>query len=85
MVWQDLVVAAANVLFGYSLVFQAYIGFREKKGFIKLQTSVFTMIGLYALSVSFFTLGLYISTVVAFFNGTMWLIIAVQRVFYRKA
>lgn len=85
MIWQDVVIAIANVLFGYSLVYQVYIGFRKKKGFLALQTSGLTTLGLYALSFSFFTLNLYISTLATAFNGTMWLFLFIQGIIYKKA
>ncbi len=85
MVWQDVVIAMANVLFGYSLAYQVYHGFKEKKGFLTLQASAPTTIGLYAISFAFFTLNLYLSTLVSFFNGTMWLLLFIQRLIFKKA
>jgi len=85
MVWQDIVVALANVLFGYSLIWQVYLGFRDKKGALSIQTSLLTAIGLFALAISFFSLNLILSTIIAVFNGTMWLFLLVQRLIYKKA
>ena len=85
MVWQDIVVAIANILFGYSLAYQVYKGFRERKGFLTLQTSLLTTIGLYAMSFAFFTLNLFVSTIVSTFNGTMWLLLFIQGLIYKKA
>lgn len=85
MVWQDIVIAIANALFGYSLVYQVYIGFKEKKGFLTIQTSLLTTIGLYALSIAYLTLNLYLSTIIGFFNGTMWFLLLIQRLVYKKA
>lgn len=85
MVWQDIIVAVANLLFGYSLLYQVYRGYKEKKGFLSMQTSSLTTIGLYALAFAYFTLGLFISTIIATFNGTMWLLLFVQRIIYRRA
>lgn len=78
MVWQDIVIGIANVLFGYSLAYQVWKGFKDKKGYLALQTSFLTTIGLYALAFSFFTLNLIFSTIVAIFNGTMWLFLFIQ-------
>lgn len=83
MVWQDVIIAIANVLFGYSLVFQVWKGYRDKKGYLALQSSFLTMIGLYALAFSFYTLSLIVSTVVSAFNGTMWLILFIQGIMYQ--
>ena len=84
MVWQDIVVAIANVLFGYSLLWQVFQGFKKKKGLLALQTSLLTTIGLYALSVAYFSLNLYVSTIIGVFNGTMWLILFIQGIIYKK-
>lgn len=84
MVWQDILIALANVLFGYSLAFQVLKGFKDKKGYLALQASFLTTIGLYAMTLSFFTLGLFVSTIVAFFNGTMWLLLFIQGLIYRE-
>jgi len=84
MVWQDLVVAGANLLFVFSIIFQAYRGFKEKKGFITLQTSGLTILGLCAIAISFFTLNLYISTAVASLNAGVWTILFIQRIIYKK-
>jgi len=85
MVWQDIVIAIANILFGYSLIYQVYLGFKKRKGFLALQTSFFTTIGLFAIAIAFFSLQLYISTITSLFNGTMWLILFIQRLIYKKA
>ena len=85
MIWQDIVIAIANILFGYSLTFQVYKGFKERKGFLTIQASLFTTIGLYAIAIAYFYLNLYISTIISVFNGTMWFLLLIQRIFYPKA
>ena len=85
MVWQDIIIAIANVLFGYSLIYQVYKGFQAKKGFLTTQTSLLTTIGLYGVSVAYFSLALYLSALVGFFNGTMWLLLFIQRLIYKQA
>jgi len=84
MVWQDIIVAIASILFGYSLLYQVYKGYKEKKGFLSIQTSLLTSIGLYALAFVYFTLGLFISTSITTFNGTMWLLLFIQRIIYKR-
>ncbi len=84
MVWQDIVIALANVLFGYSLIYQVWQGFKQKRGFLALQTSSLTALGLYALAISFFTLDLYISALIATFNGGMWSILFIQGLVYKR-
>lgn len=84
MVWQDIVIAIANLLFVYSLASQIYKGFKDKKGYITLQTSFLTIIGLFAVAFAFFTLGLLASAIVAIVNGSMWLILFIQGLIYKK-
>ncbi len=84
MIWQDVVISAANIIFAYSLVYQVVHGFRNKKGTLTLMASGLTSIGLYAMAFSFFTLELYFSTVLAAVNGTLWLALFVQRMVYGK-
>jgi hypothetical protein len=85
MSWQDVVISIANIAFSISLIVQVYYGFKEKVGPIKFFTSIPTCIGLFAVSVAFWTLGLYFSTVIAFCNGILWLLLCVQRFYYNRA
>lgn len=84
MVWQDIVIAIANLLFTYSLAFQIYRGFKDKKGYLALQTSFLTTIGLFTVAFAFFTLDLSASAIVAISNGFMWLILFIQGLIYNK-
>lgn len=84
MVWQDIVIAFANLLFSYSLAFQIYRGFKDKKGYLALQTSFLTTVGLFAVAFAFFSLGLFASSIVAISNGVMWLILFIQGLIYKK-
>jgi len=85
MLWQDIVIVVANIIFFISLVPQVYYGFIVKKGFITLATSGPIAIGLYAISISFYTLNLYFSSIILFVTGTLWLVLFIQRLMYRKA
>jgi hypothetical protein len=85
MIWQDVIIFIANILFGYSLIYQVYKGYRDKKGYLSKQASFFTALGLYALTIVYFTLSLFLSTIISFFNGTMWLILLIQRFVYKSA
>ena len=82
MIWQDIVIAIANLLFTYSLFHQVIYGFKKKKGLLTLTTSGLTSLGLYALALSFFTLNLYFSSIIAVINATLWLILLIQRIIY---
>ncbi|MBT3324441.1 hypothetical protein HN681_01980 [archaeon] len=85
MLWQDLVITIANLLFTYSLAHQVYYGFKKKKGLLTLIASGLTFIGLYAIAIAFFTLNLYFSSVVATINATLWLTLFIQRIKYSRA
>lgn len=84
MSWQDIVLTLTSVAFCVSLMPQAIQGFREKRGPITLQTSIPTFIGLYITSAVYFSLSFYFATVTCFITGTIWLILFIQRVIYKK-
>jgi hypothetical protein len=85
MVWQDIVISFANLLFVFSLINQVTTGFSKKRAFINSKTSVPTFIGLYAVSLCFFTMGLFISAIISFITGSLWLTIFLQYLFFEKA
>ncbi len=85
MVWQDWVISISSILFVYSLSNQVIHGFKKKKGFLTIQTSVLTTIGLYAVAISFFFLNLYFSAILTIINATLWLTLFLQRLKYGKA
>lgn len=85
MVWQDWVISISSILFVYSLSNQVWYGFKKKKGFLTIQASVLTTIGLYAVAISFFFLNLYFSAVLTLVNATLWLTLFLQRLKYGKA
>jgi len=82
MMWQDIIITIANLLFTYALFPQVYYGFKRKKGTITFQTGLLTFIGLYAMAFAFFTINLAFSAVVSSVNGTLWLILFIQRIMY---
>ncbi len=84
MIWQDAVIAGANALFGYSLVYQVWLGFRHKRGNFAPQASLLTTVGLCALAIAYFTLGLLASAAATAVTGTLWLLLFVQGVRYRE-
>ena len=83
MIWQDIVITIANIIFSASLLPQIYYGFKKKEGTITLITSGPTFIALYAICFAFFTLSLYFSTIMSFITGSLWLVLFVQRLIYR--
>lgn len=82
--WQDYVITGASIIFVFSLIPQVFWGFQKKRGPIKLQTSVPTFLGLFFISVSYFTLGLFSSALMTFFTGLMWFFLFLQRIFYKE-
>ena len=85
MVWQDIVMMIANSVFTLSLLPQVYYGFKEKRGFIKAETSMPTFICLYVVAFSLYTLSLLFSAIASTITATLWLILFIQRVMYQKA
>ncbi len=81
--WQDIVITVSIILFAYALIPQIVKGFRKRKQDILLQTSLITAIGMYAITIAYLTLGLIFSTITAAITGTLWAIIALQKIFYK--
>lgn len=84
MTWQDTVISVANIFFALSLIAQIYYGYKEKVGPIKFPTSIPSFLGLYAMSVAYWSLGLYYSAMICVINGTLWLTLFAQRLAYNK-
>ena len=84
MNWQDIIITVGNLVFSISLIPQVYSGFKEKTGPIKYQTSVPTVIILYAFVLVFYSLQLYFSAIISGLTGTMWLLLFIQRIKYKK-
>ncbi|HUB92484.1 MAG TPA: hypothetical protein VL945_00840 [Candidatus Saccharimonadales bacterium] len=83
MVWQDFVISAVNIVLSASLVPEVYLGFKERKGFITLRTSIPTTLGLYTLSLCYLTLKLPFSLITSIFTATLWLVLLLQRLAYK--
>jgi len=75
MVWQDIVITIVMISFSYALLPQIYQGFKKKKGFINLQTSGITGLGMFTLAFVYFTLELYFSTIMVFVGAILWTIL----------
>ena len=83
MAWQDIVITVSIILMSYALVPQVIRGFKLRKNLISLQTSFITTISIYAVTVAFFSLGLYFSAVMDFVIATLWLVIFIQGIAYK--
>jgi hypothetical protein len=84
MSWQDIVLSVVSVVFSIALIPQIIDGYKYKRGGINILTSMPTFTGLYVISFVYYTLSLYFSSFVSIFMGTLWLILFIQRVIYKK-
>ena len=84
MSWPDLVIMFANILLGYALLPQVIKGFKDNKPHITFQTGLITTIGMYAITISYFSLGLIFSSIFGAIQSSMWLILLIQTIVYRK-
>ena len=83
MVWQDFVISIVGVVLTIALVPQAYNGFKQKKGFVTIATSLPTFISLYVMAITYYTLNLYYSAFVTVTGGILWTILFIQRLIYK--
>jgi len=79
MLWQDIVIAAVSLLFGFILIPQLKDVLNRKTSLNEF-TALFTTIGLFILAFTFFTLNLYISVVAETFSGVIWLFLFILSV-----
>jgi uncharacterized protein with PQ loop repeat len=84
MVWQDIILTIATIFLTYALIPQVIKGFKTKKTAITFQTSLITFLGMYIVCFIYYTLNLYFSTITAFLTGTLWLILFIQSIIYKK-
>jgi hypothetical protein len=84
MVLQDLIISIINLILSISLIPEVYLGFRKRKGFITLRTSVPTTFSLYALSIVYYTLDLNLAALTSLFMATLWLLFLIQKIIYKK-
>tara|TARA_Y100000310_G_scaffold105782_1_gene104321 strand:- start:568 stop:822 length:255 start_codon:yes stop_codon:yes gene_type:complete len=84
MIWPDIVLTIANLIFTYALFPQVYQGFKTRKGAIVLQTGILTSLGLFASCIAFFSLGLIFSGTICNINAILWVILTIQRLIFKK-
>ncbi len=75
MIWQDIVIAAVGIAFGFILLPQLRDVINGQ--IINLYTGALTTAGLYILAVTFATLNLWITVFAELFVGTVWLLLFV--------
>jgi len=81
--WQDITIFIANIVFVYALVPQVWKGFKGKKPFIAFQTGILNTLGLCAVMIAFFSLGLLFSGIITTFTTLLWLILFIQSIVYK--
>ena len=82
MVWQDIVFSISTLVFAYALIPQIYHNWKKQKGSITAQTSLLTALGMYAITIAYFTLNLFLSTIIGFATASLWLILFIQKLAY---
>jgi fatty acid desaturase len=82
--WQDILITIVTLFFAYALIPQIVNGFKTKRKMITTQTSAITFIGMYILCFVYYTLNFFFSTTIAFITGTLWFILFIQSIIYKK-
>ena len=82
--WQDNLITVVNLTMVYGMLMQVIKGFRDKKRHINFQTGLITFVGLYASAIAFFSLNLIFSGITIVISGTLWLILFIQTIIYKK-
>lgn len=84
MIWQDIIISWAGVVFILGLSYQVVSNMKDKKSHISLLNSIPTFIWLYAMSYAFYTLELYFSSITTWVTWTLWFILCLQEIYYNK-
>lgn len=79
MVWQDFVLAIAELALLISIIPQLLLGFKNKQGYITYVTAINAALCLGAIGVAMFTLDLFFTAIVALLNSVAWALFIVQR------
>jgi hypothetical protein len=82
--WQDIGLSVVAILFNIALVPQILYGKKIKRKTIATSTATLTSIGAYFIAYIYFSLGLYISTGIQALGATLWLVLLIQSIVYRK-
>lgn len=81
--WQDLVIAAVSLLFGFVMLPQ-FMDVWRGKTVLNLYTAGLTTVGLFIMGATFITLDLWISVVSECFSGVIWLLLFILSYRNRK-
>lgn len=82
MIWQDVVMGGCSVLFVWAMLPQVLLGFRERRGYASVATSVTTGTALWVTAGCLATLGAPATAVVNVMCGFLWFVLAAQNVAY---
>tara|TARA_B100000315_G_C14123240_1_gene383535 strand:+ start:312 stop:560 length:249 start_codon:yes stop_codon:yes gene_type:complete len=82
MVWQDIIISIAEIVFSISLFPQIYLGFKKRSGDISLMTSIPTTLGLFLVAYAFFTLSLHYSAIISIVTAILWMILLLLRLIF---
>lgn len=83
MKWQDIIIFGGMLLSAYSLVPQIIKGFKDKQRHLNLQTVLINGLTGFAMSLTFFTLYLYLSAATSAVVAACWTILLYQTVKYK--
>lgn len=84
MVWQDIVITIVIIFFSYALIPQIIKGFKEKRKLIAFQTTSITSLGMFIISITYLTLDLLFSSIIAFITAIFWAILFIQGIIYKN-
>ncbi len=82
--WQDFAIAITDVFLSYALVPQVIHNFKNKHSDVTFQTSIIGTVGLYFLVYVVYTLGLIFASIITGVAATLWLILLIQGLIYKK-
>ena len=82
--WQDIIIAIISISFAFALLPQVIHGFKTKRKTITVSTALITVVGVYIMVFIYLTLKLYFSAIIQVINGTLWLILFIQSIAYKK-
>ncbi len=82
MIWQDLIVSIASIIFVYAMLPQIIYGFKTKKGLTSIQFSLLNIIAMVGLVIVYASFNLIFSTVLNVILMFLWFILLIQRLKY---
>ncbi|MGC9309329.1 MAG: hypothetical protein ACP5D2_01385 [Candidatus Nanoarchaeia archaeon] len=84
MIWQDIIVSIANIIFLCAMLPQIIYGFKTKKGLISFQFSILNILAMIGLGIVYISYNLFISVILDILLIFLWAILLIQRIKYKK-